>query len=159
MCVCIYIYIYMCVCVYIYIYILYTYIFSKYSITYIYWISFSLSYIYIHVGFSGLPRVKNSPAMQERQKTAVLILGGEDPLEAIHSSTFAWRIWRILCIVEPGGLQSTGSQSQTYWSDSAQVIIFKISQAREVGGGFRMGNTCKSMSDSCQCMAKTTTIL
>ena len=29
---------------------------------------------------------------------------------------------------------------------------------REVGGGFRMGNTCKSMADSCQCMAKTTTI-
>ena len=30
---------------------------------------------------------------------------------------------------------------------------------REVGGGFRMGNTCKSMFDSCQCMTKTTTIL
>ena len=30
---------------------------------------------------------------------------------------------------------------------------------REVGGGIGMGNTCKSMSDSCQCMAKTTTIL
>ena len=28
-----------------------------------------------------------------------------------------------------------------------------------VGGGFRMGNTCKSMAYSCQCMAKTTTIL
>ena len=27
------------------------------------------------------------------------------------------------------------------------------------GGGIRMGNTCKSMADSCQCMAKTTTIL
>ena len=31
--------------------------------------------------------------------------------------------------------------------------------AREVGGGIRMGNTCKSMADSCQSMAKTTTIL
>ena len=30
---------------------------------------------------------------------------------------------------------------------------------REVGGGFRMGNTCIPMADSCQCMAKTTTIL
>ena len=30
---------------------------------------------------------------------------------------------------------------------------------REVGRGFRMGNTCKPMADSCQCMAKTTTIL
>ena len=30
---------------------------------------------------------------------------------------------------------------------------------REVGGGIRMGNTCKSMVDSCQCMTKPTTIL
>ena len=30
---------------------------------------------------------------------------------------------------------------------------------RAMGGGFRMGNTCTSMADSCQCMAKTTTIL
>ena len=29
---------------------------------------------------------------------------------------------------------------------------------REVEGGFRMGNTCKSMTDSCQWMAKTTII-
>ena len=30
---------------------------------------------------------------------------------------------------------------------------------REVGGGIGVGNTCKSMADSCQCMTKTTTIL
>ena len=30
---------------------------------------------------------------------------------------------------------------------------------REVGGVIMMGNTCKSMADSCQCMAKNTTIL
>ena len=30
---------------------------------------------------------------------------------------------------------------------------------REVGGGIGMGNTCKSVADSCQCMTKTTTIL
>ena len=29
---------------------------------------------------------------------------------------------------------------------------------REAGGRIRIGNTCKSMADSCQCMAKTTTI-
>ena len=29
---------------------------------------------------------------------------------------------------------------------------------REVGEGIGMGNTCKSMADSCQCMTKTTTI-
>ena len=32
-------------------------------------------------------------------------------------------------------------------------------RGREVGEGIGMGNTCKSMADSCQCMAKTTTIL
>ena len=30
---------------------------------------------------------------------------------------------------------------------------------RKVGGGIGMGNTCKSMADSCHCMTKTTTIL
>ena len=30
---------------------------------------------------------------------------------------------------------------------------------REVGGGIRMGNTCKSMANSSQCMTKSTTIL
>ena len=30
---------------------------------------------------------------------------------------------------------------------------------REVGVGIGMGNTCKSMADSCQCMTKTATIL
>ena len=29
---------------------------------------------------------------------------------------------------------------------------------REAGGGIGMGNTCTSMADSCQCIAKTTTI-
>ena len=43
-----------------------------------------------------------------------------------------------------------------------QVCVFlRITHQveREVGGGIRMGNTCKSMADSCQCMTKTTTIL
>ena len=30
---------------------------------------------------------------------------------------------------------------------------------KEMGGGFRIGNTCIPMADSCECMAKTTTIL
>jgi len=30
---------------------------------------------------------------------------------------------------------------------------------KEVGGGFGIGGTCTPMADSCQCMAKTTTIL
>ena len=52
--------------------------------------------------------VKNLPAMWE---TLVRSLGWEDSLEkemATHSSILAWRIPRT---EEPGGLQSTGSQS------------------------------------------------
>ena len=30
---------------------------------------------------------------------------------------------------------------------------------REVGGGTGMGNTCKSMADSCQCMTKSTAMM
>ena len=52
--------------------------------------------------------VKNLPAMQENQ---VQSLGQEDPLEkemATHSIILAWEIpWTE----EPGGLQSTGSQT------------------------------------------------
>ena len=38
-------------------------------------------------------------------------------------------------------------------------MIQRDGVGREVGRGFRMGNTCKSMADLCQCVAKTTTIL
>jgi len=38
-------------------------------------------------------------------------------------------------------------------------MILRDGMARDVGGGFRMGNTCTPIADSCECMAKTTTIL
>ena len=56
--------------------------------------------------------VKNTP-MQEAQEMRVQSLHQETPPEeevATHLSMLAWRIpWTE----EPGGLQSTGSQSQT----------------------------------------------
>ena len=69
----------------------------------------------IEIRASGVAQtVKNPPAMQETQ---VQSLGWEDPLEkgmATHSSILAWRTpWTE----EPGELQSTGSQSQTWLSD------------------------------------------
>ena len=39
------------------------------------------------------------------------------------------------------------------------LMALRDGMEREVGGGFRMGNMCTLMADSCQCMAKTTTIL
>ena len=61
-------------------------------------------------GLPGDTVVKNPPAIQE---TWVRSLGREVPLEkemATHSTVLAWRIpW----MEEPGGLQSTGLQSET----------------------------------------------
>jgi len=37
-------------------------------------------------------------------------------------------------------------------------MTLKDGMGREVGGVFRVGNTCTAMADSCECMAKTTII-
>ena len=52
-------------------------------------------------------------------------------------------------IASPGLMHETGCTGMT----------LRDGMGREVGGGFRMGNTCTLMADSCHCMAKTTTIL
>ena len=57
--------------------------------------------------------VKKPPADARNVREMVQSLDRKDPLEkemATHSSSLAWRIPRT---EEPGGLQSTGSQSQT----------------------------------------------
>ena len=43
--------------------------------------------------------------------------------------------------------------------DDAMKVLQRDQVEREVGGGIGRGNTYKSMADSCQCMAKTITIL
>ena len=54
-------------------------------------------------------------------------------------------------ITSPDPMHEIGCSGLVHWDDPEKQ--------REVGGEFRMGNTYKSMADSCQCMAKTTTIL
>ena len=56
-------------------------------------------------------------------------------------------------IASPGLMHETGCSGLVHWDDPEGGM------GREVGWGFRMGNTCTPMADSCQCMAKTTTIL
>ena len=74
--------------------------------------------LYAGVASQAVLVIKNLPTIAGDIRDVGLIqedagLGQEDPLEkstATHSSTLAWRIpW----IEEPGGLQSTGSQSDT----------------------------------------------
>ena len=38
-------------------------------------------------------------------------------------------------------------------------MTLRDGMGKEVGGGFRMGDTWTPMAEPCQCMAKTTTIL
>ena len=56
-------------------------------------------------------------------------------------------------ITSPGWMHETSAQG---WCTGKTQ---RDGMEREVGGGIGMGNTCKSMADSCQCMEKTTTIL
>ena len=60
---------------------------------------------------------------------------------------------RVKQITSPGWMHETSARSWCTGKTQRNGV------EREVGGRIRMGNTCKSMADSCQCMTKTTTIL
>ena len=51
-------------------------------------------------------------------------------------------------IASPGLMHNTRYSGLVHWDDPEGWM------GKEVGGGFRMGNTCTPMVDSCQCMAK-----
>ena len=55
---------------------------------------------------------------------------------------------RVKQIASPGWMHETSAWG---WCTG---MTQRDGMGKEVGGGFRMGNTCKSMADSCQCMAK-----
>ena len=59
---------------------------------------------------------------------------------------------RVKQITSLGWMHETSAQS---WCTGKTQ---RDGMDREVGEGIGMGNTCKSMADSCQCMARTTTI-
>ena len=60
---------------------------------------------------------------------------------------------RVKQITSPGWMDETSAR--TWCTGKTQRDWVE----REVGGGIRMGKTCKSMANSYQCMTKTTTIL
>ena len=51
-------------------------------------------------------------------------------------------------ITSPGSMHETGCLGLVHWDDPEGW------DGKGGGRGFRMGNTCKAMLDSCQCMAK-----
>ena len=60
---------------------------------------------------------------------------------------------RVKQITSPGWMHETSAQG---WCTGKTQ---RDGMEREAGGEIGMGKTCKSMADSCQCMAETTTIL
>ena len=60
---------------------------------------------------------------------------------------------RVKQITSPDGMHGTSARAWGTGKTQRNRV------EREVGGRIGMGNTCKSMADSCQCMTKTTTIL
>ena len=56
-------------------------------------------------------------------------------------------------IASPGSMHETGCSGLVYWHDPEGW------DGEGGGRGFRMGNTCTPMAESCQCIAKTTTVL
>ena len=60
---------------------------------------------------------------------------------------------RVKQITSPGWMHETSAWAWCTGKTERDRV------ERELGGGIGIGNTCKSMADSCQCMTKTTAIL
>ena len=64
------------------------------------------------------------------------------------NSTATHILSRVKQMTSPGWMHETSAQG---WCTGKTQ---RDGMGREAGGGIRMGNTCKSMADSCQCMIK-----
>ena len=60
---------------------------------------------------------------------------------------------RVKQITSPGWMHETSARAWCTGKTQSDGV------EREVGGGIRMGNTCKSMANSFQCMTKTAAML
>ena len=70
-----------------------------------------------------------------------------------ENSTETSILSRVKQITSPGWMHESSARAWCTGKTQRDRV------EREVGGDIGMGNTCNSMADSCQCMAKTTTIL
>ena len=78
---------------------------------------------------------------------------GEDEGGMFQENSFETCISMVKQTTSPGWVHETSAR--TWCTGKTQ----RDRAESEVGGGIGMGNTCKSMVRSCQCMTKTTTIL
>ena len=70
-----------------------------------------------------------------------------------ENSIAACILSRVKQITSPGWMHETSARAWCTGKTQRDLV------EREVGGGIGMGNTCKPMADSFQCMTKPTTIL
>ena len=61
---------------------------------------------------------------------------------------FSHMLSRVKRITSPGWMHETNARGWCTGNSQRDQV------ERELGGGIGMGNTCKSMADSCQCMQK-----
>ena len=87
------------------------------------------------------------------QNTLLDSLGEGEGRMFRENSTETSILSRVKQITSPGWMHETSARG---WCTGKTQ---RDGMEREVGGEIGMGNTCKSMADSCQCMAKTTIIL
>ena len=88
-------------------------------------------------------------AVQGTLKSLLQHYSSKASIHSIETSILS----RVKQITSPGWMHETSAQGWCTGKTQRDGI------RREAGGGIGMGNTCKSMADSCQCMAKTITIL
>ena len=100
------------------------------------------------------------PAGLRGLMVAVMMAALMSSLTSIFNSSstlFTMDIWRRLRpragervkqIASPRLIHDTGCLGLVHWDDQ------RGGTWREVGGGFRMGNTCTPLVDACSCMAK-----
>ena len=87
------------------------------------------------------------------QKTILeYVVEGEGAM-FLYNSIETCILSRVKQITSPGWMHETSARAWCTGKTQRNPV------GREVGGGIGMGNTCKSMADSCQCMTKPTTIL
>ena len=73
--------------------------------------------------------------------------------DVLRESIETSKLSRVKQITSPGWMHETSAQGWCTGKTQRDRL------EREAGEGIGMENTCKSMADSCQWMAKTTTIL
>ena len=76
-----------------------------------------------------------------------------------ENSTETCILSHVKQIASPGSMRERRCSGQGAPQIRCTGMTLSDAMGRQVGRGFSIGNTCTPMADSCQCVAKPTTIL